>query len=302
MTFLGLVVMENRLKPETTPIILQLRDAKIRPVMITGKNQGLGQYKEVHFYFLYFTYIKFISLSQQLSQSYFCPILRQNAKQSELQLQKHESRMFWRQVCLLIMICNFINIVQYCTLKLFAFSWPIQWGLLTKCQLNLKKQSSVKFQSKYNDFHSRICITVYSRYIDIVYITELDISQSHVAPHFLAPKSRIFFAKSFNTLDPIRGRQFSAIAFVPGSLETIFRKINSGLPVNAGYNTCCAMVSQARRSINTSIVSQSRARLIQCQCKSRLQMANLGINNAFLIKSSLVDHTVYIHHLVQTLR
>ena len=60
----------------------------------------------------------------------------------------------------------------------------------------------------------------------------------------------------------------TAIAFVPISLETIFREINSGLPVNAGWNTCCAMVSQARRSIDTSIVSQSRVRLIQCPCKS----------------------------------
>ena len=41
------------------------------------------------------------------------------------------------------------------------------------------------------------------------------------------------------------------------------------------------MVSHARRSIDTSIVSQSRALLIHCQCKSRLQIANLGINNAF---------------------
>ena len=80
----------------------------------------------------------------------------------------------------------------------------------------------------------------------------------------------------------------------------IFRGINSGLPVNAGWNTCCAMVSQARLSIDTSIVSQSRVRLIQCQCRSRLQIANLGINNAFLMKSSLVDHAVYIRHLVQT--
>ena len=35
--------------------------------------------------------------------------------------------------------------------------------------------------------------TVYSRYIAVVYIAELDISRSHVGPHFLAPKSKIFF-------------------------------------------------------------------------------------------------------------
>ena len=92
----------------------------------------------------------------------------------------------------------------------------------------------------------------------------------------------------------------TAIAFFPGSPETIFREINSGPPVNTGWNTCCAMVNQARLSIDTSIVSQSRVRLIQCQCRSRLQIANLGINNAFLMKSSLVDHAVYIRHIVQT--
>ena len=42
------------------------------------------------------------------------------------------------------------------------------------------------------------------------------------------------------------------------------------------------MGSHARQSIDTSIVSQSKVQLIQCQCKSRLQIANLGINNAFL--------------------
>ena len=74
---------------------------------------------------------------------------------------------------------------------------------------------------------------------------------------------------------------FTAIAFDLGSPETIYREINSGLPVNAGWNTCCAIVSQAQLSIDTSIVSQSRVRLIQCQCRLRLQIANLGINNAF---------------------
>ena len=126
-----------------------------------------------------------------------------------------------------------------------------------------------------------------------MYIAELDISRSHVGPHFWRPRARYFSRKRGNTLDPIRGRQFFAksahrdLAFVPSSPETIFREINSGLPVNAGWNTCCAMVNQARLSIDTSIVSQSRLRTIQCQCRSRLQIANLGINNAFLMKSSL---------------
>ena len=55
---------------------------------------------------------------------------------------------------------------------------------------------------------------------------------------------------------------FTMIAFAPGSLETILREINSSLLVNAGRNTCCAMVRKAQRIIDTSIVSQSRVRLI----------------------------------------
>ena len=42
------------------------------------------------------------------------------------------------------------------------------------------------------------------------------------------------------------------------------------------------MGSHARQSIDTSIVLQSKVQLIHCQYKSRLQIANLGINNAFL--------------------
>ena len=111
-------------------------------------------------------------------------------------------------------------------------------------------------------------------------------------PFFGAQERNIFRKIAVTAWTQFAGDIFSrnlltAIAFVPGSLESIFREINSGLPVNAGWNTCCAMAGQARRSTDTSIVSQSRVRLIQCQCKSRLQIANLGINNAFLIKSSL---------------
>lgn len=36
LTFCGLLVMENRLKPQTTPTIKILHDAQIRTVMITG--------------------------------------------------------------------------------------------------------------------------------------------------------------------------------------------------------------------------------------------------------------------------
>ncbi|XP_063225948.1 polyamine-transporting ATPase 13A3-like isoform X2 [Bacillus rossius redtenbacheri] len=38
MTFLGLIIMQNSLKPETTPVINQLHRAKIRCLMVTGDN------------------------------------------------------------------------------------------------------------------------------------------------------------------------------------------------------------------------------------------------------------------------
>lgn len=37
LKFLGLLVMHNTLKPETTPVVRQLRNASIRCVMVTGK-------------------------------------------------------------------------------------------------------------------------------------------------------------------------------------------------------------------------------------------------------------------------
>ncbi|KAK7494113.1 hypothetical protein BaRGS_00014586 [Batillaria attramentaria] len=38
LTFLGLLVMENRLKPETEPVIQTLQEANIRTIMVTGDN------------------------------------------------------------------------------------------------------------------------------------------------------------------------------------------------------------------------------------------------------------------------
>ncbi|KAB1283182.1 putative cation-transporting ATPase 13A5 [Camelus dromedarius] len=38
LTFLGLLIMENRLKKETKPVLKELREARIRTVMITGDN------------------------------------------------------------------------------------------------------------------------------------------------------------------------------------------------------------------------------------------------------------------------
>ena len=37
LTFLGLLVMENKLKPETSPIIDVLNSANVKTVMVTGK-------------------------------------------------------------------------------------------------------------------------------------------------------------------------------------------------------------------------------------------------------------------------
>ena len=38
LSFLGLLIFENQLKPETTPVMKILKDANIRPVMVTGDN------------------------------------------------------------------------------------------------------------------------------------------------------------------------------------------------------------------------------------------------------------------------
>lgn len=48
LTFLGFLVMKNVLKPESAPVIHLLRNANIRPVMVTGdpaagsRDPGLG--------------------------------------------------------------------------------------------------------------------------------------------------------------------------------------------------------------------------------------------------------------------
>ena len=132
-------------------------------------------------------------------------------------------------------------------------------------------------------------------------------AMSWTSSGYWVTKTHVFVSAGYQAivaLREIKGSTWNlltAIAF-PGLQETIFREINSSLPVNACWNTCCAMVSHARRSIDTSIVSRSRVKLIQCQCKLRLPIANLGLDNVFLIKSSLFDYAVYICHLVQTLR
>ena len=37
LIFLGLLIMENRLKPQSSAVIRQLKNANIRTVMVTGK-------------------------------------------------------------------------------------------------------------------------------------------------------------------------------------------------------------------------------------------------------------------------
>ena len=37
LVFVGLIVMQNRLKPETTPVISTLTSAALRTIMITGE-------------------------------------------------------------------------------------------------------------------------------------------------------------------------------------------------------------------------------------------------------------------------
>ena len=131
-------------------------------------------------------------------------------------------------------------------------------------------------------------------YIAVVYIAELDISRSHVGPHFFAhrfcefcPRARYFLRNRGNSLHSIRGRQFArnlltAIAFVPVRWRKFFAKSTRAyLSMRAGTHAVrwAAMLGGALTP--SSIVSQSRVHLIQCQCKSRLQTTNLGINNTF---------------------
>lgn len=45
LTFLGLLIMENRLKKETKPVLKELSEARIRTVMITGIYLFLGAWQ-----------------------------------------------------------------------------------------------------------------------------------------------------------------------------------------------------------------------------------------------------------------
>ena len=178
----------------------------------------------------------------------------------------------------------------------------------SECRRQQTTFRQFRHQDQPQEPHRRSLSTVYSRYITVVYITELDISWLHVGSHFFGPQERDTFTKSLQLLGP-------------NSQETIFREICS--PRWPLFQVCrrqfFAKSSQAYLSMRAGthavwwsatiggaltppLCRRVGDQLIQYQCKSRLQIVNLSINNAFLIKSALFDHTVYICHLVQTLR
>ena len=117
------------------------------------------------------------------------------------------------------------------------------------------------------------------------------------------PRARYFSWNRGNSLHSIRGRQFFAKSahrdsLCSCSLETIFRKINSSLPVSAGWNTCCAMGSHARRSIDTSLCHRVGSSWSSVNVNRDCKPLILALTT-LLIKSSPFDHAVYIRHLVR---
>ena len=109
-------------------------------------------------------------------------------------------------------------------LQMTFFNTLSQKKLVSFVQISIKFMEIVKIWSmelcfKNYAFKSRVTspksqpVTVDS-YIAVVYIAELDISRSHVGPHFLVPESMTFFEKSWQLLGS-------------NSWERIFRKICS---------------------------------------------------------------------------
>ena len=77
-----------------------------------------------------------------------------------------------------------------------------------------------------------------------------------LTPFFWRPRARHFLRNRGNSLDPICRRQFFAKSAHRDSLYSWFAGDNfSRNQLNAGWNTCCARVSHARQSIDTSIMS-----------------------------------------------
>ena len=152
--------------------------------------------------------------------------------------------------------------------------WAQKWGPICNPDIYNSTIYHTVIYSVLPIYHGRVYRGI--GYIAVAYWT----------PFFGAQERDIFLEIAVTPLAHFGGDNFlrnllTAIAFCSRSQETIFREINWSLTVNAGWNTCCAMVGHARRSIDTSIVSQSRVQLIHCQCKSWIQIANLGVDNAF---------------------
>ena len=51
--FAGLIVMQNRLKPETSPVIQTLLKANIRSVMVTGEGEGGRERERLIYMYLF---------------------------------------------------------------------------------------------------------------------------------------------------------------------------------------------------------------------------------------------------------
>ena len=147
-------------------------------------------------------------------------------------------------------------LVQKMACHLFSAK-PLTEPMLAHYQLNSWEQISVKFEMEFYHFDSRYSVSPIYRgrvYRGIGYI-----AVACWTPFFGAQERDIFREIAVTPWTQFAGDNFSrnlltVIAFVPGSQETIFREINSSLPVNAGWNTCCATVSHVRRSIDTPIV------------------------------------------------
>ena len=139
----------------------------------------------------------------------------------------------------------------------------------------LLRNSGNKHQ--YNPLMSAGTVRHSSTYFSLYIQCTTDISRNLIYhgcmldPIFWHPRAQFFSRNCGNTLEPICGRQFFAKSAHRDSLCSRFAGDNfsrnqlqptcqCGLEPR-GWNTCCAMVSQARRSIDT-IVLQSRVRLI----------------------------------------
>ena len=177
------------------------------------------------------------------------------------------------------------------------------WSLW--CKLILGKQGIIdstipadypKTSDKLDRIQCKESNTVYSRYIPVVYIVELDIWRSHVGPIFWRSWAWYFSRNYSNSLDPFCRRQFSrnlftAIAFVPIRRRQFFVKSTLAyLSMRAGT-----------QAVRWSAMLGGALTPPLC-CRVRTTNRWSGHKQCLLIKSTLFDHAVYIRHLAQTSR